>query len=327
MGFTMKGMKLIRVSLLGIFCFGSIQMMQAQDVNEAKAAYNAALQIMKTDPATAVKSLESCIELCGKIGAPADSVKTAAHSKFAETYFNLASNQARDKNLDGAVISFKEAQKYGQQTNNAEVLKRTTSALVRVYAMQANTILTQKDPVKAQETLNMAMQLDTLNVPVWLVQMKIFQDTDNAAGVESAIQKCITISKNPNETRQAQQSGVKYFLSKGSKAVNASKFDEGAANLEKAFLYDPANKDVLAYLTKAYNGLSQWDKAIETANKGIAIEEDVPEKEAKFWFEIGLAYKGKGDKTNACESFKKAMVGQYLENAKYEIEVDLKCGK
>jgi tetratricopeptide (TPR) repeat protein len=206
-------------------------------------------------------------------------------------------------------------------------LKRTNQALVRIYAMQANTFLTQKDPVKAQETLNMALQMDTLNATVWLVQMKIFQDADNAAGVEAAIVKCLAISKNPNETRQAQQSGVKYFLSKGSKAVNASKFEEGVANLEKALTYDEANKDALAYLAKAYNGVSQWDKAIEAANKGIAAEEDVPEKEAKFWFEVGLAYKGKGEKAQACESFKKAMVGQYLENAKYEIEVSLKCGK
>ena len=323
----MKGMKLIRVALLGIFCFGSVQIMQAQDINEAKAAYNAALQSMKDDPATAVKSLQSCIELCGKIGAPADSVKTAANSKFAETYYNLATNQARDKNLDGAVVNFKEAMKFGQSTNNTEVLKRTSTALVRIYAMQANTLVTQKDGAKAQETLNQALQMDTLNTTVWLVQMRIYQDADNADGVEKCVQKVNSLSKNPNETRQAQQAAMKYFLSKGSKAVNANKFDEGVVNLEKAAKYDETSKDAIAYLAKAYNGTSQWDKAIETANKGITLEEDVPEKEAKFWFEIGLAYKGKGEKANACDSFKKAMVGQYLENAKYEIEVDLKCGK
>lgn len=327
MGFKMNGMKLIRVALLGFFCFGTIQIMQGQDVNEAVNAYNAALKVMTTDPAGAVKSLDSCVELCNKIGAPADSVKTAARSKFAETYYNLAINQAKEKNLDAAIVNFKEAIKYGTETNNTEVLKRTTPALTRIYAMQANTYLTQKDPVKAQETLNLALQMDTLNVTVWLVQMKINQDADNADGVEAAIAKCVSLSKNPNETRQAQQSGMKYFLTKGSKAVNANKFDEGAVNLEKAFIYDETNKDILAYLAKAYNGLSQWDKAIETANKGIALEEDVAEKEAKYWFEVGLAYKGKGEKANACEAFKKAMVGQYLENAKYEIDVDLKCGK
>jgi tetratricopeptide (TPR) repeat protein len=187
MGFMMKGMKSIRVALIGIFCFGTIQVMLAQDVNEAKTAYNAALQTMRTDPSTALKSLESCIDLCGKIGAPADSVKNAARSKFAETYYNLASNQARDKNLEGAVVNFTEAMKYGKETNNTEVLKRTTSALVRVYAMQANMLVTQKESVKAQETLNKALQMDTMNVPVWLVQMKIFQDADSAAGVEKAV--------------------------------------------------------------------------------------------------------------------------------------------
>lgn len=323
----MKGMKLIRVALLGIFCFGSVQMMQAQDINEAKTAYNAALQTMKNDPATAVKSLQTCIDLCNKIGAPADSVKNAANSKFAETYYNLATNQARDKKLDLAVVNFKEAMKYGQETKNLEVLKRTTSALVRIYAMQANSYNTQKDTLKAQETINLAIQMDTLNPIVWLVQTKIFADNDNADGVEAAYEKCMSVSKNPNETRQVLQVVFNYFLSKGSKAVNTSKFEEGVENLVKARKYDETNKDALAFLAKAYNGVSQWDSALEAANKGIELEEDVPEKEAKFWFEVGLAYKGKGDKTKACESFRKAMVGQYVDNAKYEIEVDLKCGK
>jgi tetratricopeptide (TPR) repeat protein len=322
-----KGMKSFRVALIGMFLFGSVQVMQAQDVNEAVNAYNAALQVMSTDPAGAVKSLNTCIDLCSKIGEPADSIKTAARSKFAETYYNLAINQAKAKDLEGAVVNFKEAIKYAEETKNTEVLKRTTPALVRIYAMQANTYLTQKDSLKAQESLDLALQLDTSNVTVWLVQMKIHQEADNDAGVESAIQKCIALSKNPNETRQAQQSGMKYFLSKGAKAVNGSKFEEGVTNLEKALTYDENNKDVLAFLAKAYNGLSKWDNAIEAANKGIALEEDVAEKEAKFWFEAGLAFKGKGDKPSACEAFKKAMVGQYTENAKYEIEVDLKCGK
>jgi len=323
----MKGMKLIRVALLAIFCFGSIQIMQAQEANDAKTAYNAALQVMKSDPAKAIESLKSCIALCDKIGAPGDSVKIAARSKFAETYYNLAIGQAKEKKFDEALANFKEALKYGEETNNAEVIKRAAPAVVQIYAIQANTYLNDKNLEKAQETINLAIEMDPTNSKVWLVQTKIFQDADSASGVENAIQKCMAVCKNPNEIRQAQQSGLNYFLSRGSKAVIASKFTDGVADLEKALTYDETNKDVLAYLAKAYNGASKWDNAIDVANKGIAIEEDVPEKEAKFWFEVGVAYKGKGDKTNACESFKKAMFGQYVDNAKYEIEVDLKCGK
>jgi tetratricopeptide (TPR) repeat protein len=323
----MKGKKSILVVLLGIFCFVSVQSMQGQDINDAKTAYNAALTSMKDSPDAAIKSLQSCIKLCEQIGAPADSVKIAANSKFAETYYNLATNQARAKDLDGAVVNFKEAMKYGKETKNTEVLNRTTTALARIYAINANTFITKKDSVNAQANLNLALELEPANVTVWLVQTKVFTETDNIAGIENSIQKVMEISKNPNEVRQAQQMGMKYFLSEGSKAVIANKFEEGFVHLEKAAKYDETNKDVLAYLSKAYNGASKWDSAIEAANKGIALEEDVPEKEAKFWFEVGLAYKGKGDKTNACESFKKAMFGQYVENAKYEIEVDLKCGK
>ncbi len=323
----MNGKKLIRVTLLGIFCFGSVQLMQAQDINEAKTAYNAALQTMRTDPAQAIKSLQSCMDICGKVGASADSVKLAATSKFAETYYNLANNEAKDKNLDQAIIHFRQAMKYGKETNNEEVLKRTTAAIVRIYAIQANAYNSQKDQVKAQEALDQAIQTDSLNPIVWLVQTKIYADGDNGQGVVAAIDKCLASSKNPNETRQAQQLGFNFFLGRGSKAVNASNFEDGVADLEQAMKYDENSKDALAYLSKAYNGAKNWDKAIEAADKGITLEEDVPEKEAKFWYEIGLANKGKGETSNACEAFKKAMFGQYVDVAKYEIDVVLKCGK
>jgi tetratricopeptide (TPR) repeat protein len=323
----MKGMKLIRVALTGIFVFAAIQIGFAQDINGAKTAYNDALQNLKSNPAAAIKSLENCVSICEKIGAPADSVKNAAESKFAETYYNLALTEARAKKFEEAAGNFLLAKKFGEQTNNKEVLDRALPALVRIYAMISNSYLGKKDTTLAQENIEKALAIDSTDPTAWLVQTRIYQDMDNPEGVQKAIAKCLQYSKNPNETRQAQQSGMVYFLTRGSKDVNMNKFEEGVADLEKALSYDENNKDILAYLAKGYNGLAQWDKAIDAAQKGIAIEEDVPEKEAKYWYEIGMAYKGKNDKTQACEAFKKAMAGQYVDNAKYEIEVDLKCGK
>jgi len=323
----MKGKELFRVAIVIILTFGISGINQAQDLNEATNAYNSALPLIKTDPTAAIKSLNTCIDLCNKLGEAGDSVKIAAQDKLPGAYFNLGTNQATNKEIAKAIETFQEAAKYSKQYNTPEVLERSNSALARLYYMQANAQMNQKDLVKAQESINQALQLEPENATAWLVQSYIFKEGNNDAEFEAAIDKCIAFAKNANESRQAQQAALKYFLAKGSKAVNASKFDEGMISCEKAQKYDSTSKDVLFYLSKAYNGLEKWDLALETANKGLAIEEDVPEKKAKFYFELGTAQKGKGDKAGACESFQNSMFGQFSESAKYEIEVVLKCGK
>ncbi|MFH0760034.1 MAG: hypothetical protein V2A67_00850 [Bacteroidota bacterium] len=323
----MKEMKWARILLIGVFSLGFFGSAMAQDINAAIGTYNSALTTMKSDPATAITSLQLCIELCDKIGPSADSIKTVANAKFAETYFNLATKQAGSKDLAGATETFKQAIQFGEQTQNAEVLKRSNAALSQVYYMQADGYRTQKDLIKAQEFIDLSLGIDSTSSRAWIVQAYIYRDGNMVEGFEKAIERVNLCTKNVNETKLANNAGLKYFLSTGSQAVNTSKFEEGVPALEKCLKYDEANKDVFYYLAKGYNGLKLWDKAIETANKGIAMEEDVPEKEAKFWFEVGTAYAGKEDKAKACESFKKAQFGQFAENAKYEIEVTLKCGK
>jgi tetratricopeptide (TPR) repeat protein len=323
----MKGKSIIRFAILMVFLPGFYGVAFAQDLNQATTVYNSALPLIKNDPGAAITSLKNCIDLCGKIGSTADSVKMAAQSKLPGAYFNLGTNQARNKEIVKAIDTFKEAVKLSQEFNTPEVLESSNSALVRLYYMQGNTLLVQKDLAGAQGFLDQAFALEPDNSTVWLVQSYLYKEANNDADFEKAIDKCISVSKNPNESKQAQQAGMKYFLGKGSKAVNGGKFAEGAGLIEKAVKYDTINKDAMFYLAKAYNGIENWDKAIEAANKGISIEEDVPEKEAKYYFELGNALKGKNDKPGACEAFKKAQFGQFAENAKYEIEVDLKCGK
>ena len=40
---------------------------------------------------------------------------------------------------------------------------------------------------------------------------------------------------------------------------------------------------------------------------------------------MAFAYQAKQENDSACENYKKAMGGKYLENAKYQVEHILKC--
>lgn len=321
-------LKTIRLFVVAISLMAGFSVsLSAQDLAAATKFYNSALPLIKSDPSGAIQALNECITTCGQVGAEADSVKAAAQNKLPGAYYNLGTNQASAKELDNATGSFEQALKYGKEYDTPEVVSRSISALVRIHSMKAHAYLNAKNTEKAQENITKALGLDSSNTTAWLIQAFIYRDAENDDAFEKALESASMSSRNPNEIRQAQQAGLKYFLVKGSKLVNSNKHEEGAVALEKAMKYDATSKDAIFFLAKAYNGISNWDKAIETVNKGIELEEDNAEKEAKFYFELGTAQKGKGDNAAACESFKKAMVGQFLELAKYEIEVVLKCGQ
>ena len=50
-------------------------------------------------------------------------------------------------------------------------------------------------------------------------------------------------------------------------------------------------------------------------------------EKAKVFFKLGGAYEALGNTAKACESYKKALHGEFAEAAKYKIETELGCDK
>jgi hypothetical protein len=46
---------------------------------------------------------------------------------------------------------------------------------------------------------------------------------------------------------------------------------------------------------------------------------------AKIYFELGMAYKGLGQKENACSAFENARYGDFTDPANHELQFELKC--
>ena len=67
---------------------------------------------------------------------------------------------------------------------------------------------------------------------------------------------------------------------------------------------------------------SSGDYVIAATDGNIVIEED---NLAKFYFEMGNAYKGAANNEKACEAYNNAKFGKFVENANYEITQVLKC--
>ena len=323
----MKGKGLIRSTILILVLLGWVGNIVAQNISEAQTAYNEAITNATENPKAAIESMKTCIELCGKIGVEAEDLKVMAEIKIPELYYNLAGTFAKEKDYDKAITTFNEAIQIAKQYRNDEVISRSNNALMQLYSSNAYAIRGE-EPEKAIELCNKALAIDSNAYTPWLVLSQIYKAANEDEKFEQAIDKCIEVSTTAKDTRnlkQAQKQGRDYFLSKGAKVVAGNKFADGVPLLEKVIKFDSTSTDAYYYLATANNGLQQWDKAAESANKGIELDNGTPEQKARYFFALGNALKGKGDKENACAAFKNALYPPFEESAKYAIEVELKC--
>jgi len=93
--------------------------------------------------------------------------------------------------------------------------------------------------------------------------------------------------------------------------------------LNKAAKYGD-DKDLFYYFADVYNKQKNYDKGIESAQKGLALETGADDAKAKFYFQLALAQAGKGQTAEACASFKSAMFGPFAEPSKVQ-STNLKC--
>ena len=95
--------------------------------------------------------------------------------------------------------------------------------------------------------------------------------------------------------------------------------------LKNSLEFDGENATAYFLLSQICNSQSKWEEAIENANKAMEYEKDDPEEKAKIYFELGNAFSGKGENSNACDAYKKSAIGAFKAAAEYQIEHVLKC--
>jgi tetratricopeptide (TPR) repeat protein len=145
--------------------------------------------------------------------------------------------------------------------------------------------------------------------------------------MEGALNKTIELADKEGDTitsGKAKESMAGSLLVKANKALMAKKYSEAIDYSNTSLKYSTTRSNTYLILTLAYNSTNKFDEAIDAAKKGIDLEEKA-EKQADFYYQLGKAYEGKKDNTNACASFKKVTAGPNKPAADYEIKTVLKC--
>ncbi|MBK9389459.1 MAG: hypothetical protein IPN68_04410 [Bacteroidetes bacterium] len=299
----------------------------AQDRNEVVNAYNEGAKVVKTDINAAIVSFENVITLADKVGDSAADLKQKAVQVLPGLYFKVAYNMMNEKKpaaevLRAAKAAVASSEKYNSAANKANAEK----VLLQGYNMLAGEYFAKSDYTNAIVSYDSAMMVNPGYSNAIYNKATVYIKQNNPVAVEETVDLFLEKTKNGTDTvkpKQARVMALEYFRSAGSQSSQADKLDEALSLLNKASKYGE-DKDLYYYYADVYNKQKNYDKGLESAQKGLALETGTAEAKAKFYFQTGLAQEGKGQTAEACASFKNSLFGPFAEPSKAK-RTNLKC--
>jgi tetratricopeptide (TPR) repeat protein len=304
-----------------------ITVASSQDRNAVVQAFNEGAKASQTDATAAIKAFENTITLADKVGEGAADLKQKASAALPGLYAKVASAAITEKKpapeiMKAAKAAVAVAEKYGTQAHKDNASK----ILVSAFNVQAVGFFTKNDYPNALLTFDSLLAVNPEYIAAIYNKSLIYNKQNNSDLFEQTIDLYLVKVKAANDEAKAKQAStlaLGYFRAAGSKANQAEKLPDALTLLTKASKYGE-DKDLFYYFSDVYNKQKSFDKGLDNAQRGLALESGTPEAKAKFYFQIGLAYEGKGQTAEACAAFKNSAFGPFAEPSKIQLK-NLKC--
>ena len=305
----------------------NVKYLQAQTKDDAIVAFNAALELSKTDMATAVVKMQDVVKMCTTVGSEADTIKMKATSVLPIFQYNVGNNLLRDKKYDLAIAAFEKSDKMAIDYSEANIKEKSEDILVKLYANQGNGFIKAAKNDDALAAFDKAIQLDPEYSKAYYAKGQIYLKKGDKVKMQENMDLAIASASKVNDTttvKAAKNMAGSSLNSEGIAAYNKRSYSDAVTKLNSALTYDYKSKDMYYVLALSNNSLKKYDEAIEAAKAGLTMEDQTAVKMARFYCEIAKAYEGKNDNNNACENYKKGAYGTTAQFANGK-KKELKC--
>lgn len=318
-------MKVIFSTILIFSCL-SISI-HAQTLNDAIGEYNKGAEALKADKLdSAMVYFQKSISLSETLGEEGADQKAMAEALLPQVSYKQALAYYKEKRVSKALEEMLNAKSLGEKYGVSDVVTKANEYLPQFYYAYGNELVKSKDNANALANYDKAIALNPSFVNAWFRKGMVYKSMKDETNMIVAMDKVISIGPATEDAVQkASQVCAQHYVNTAKKAMIEKKYAPAVAGFESSLKYNDKTVEVYYLMATAHNQLKAWDKALEIADKGLALAGLTADETAGFNYEKGNAYVGKADNTNACTSYKSALTGKYAEMAKYQVETVLKC--
>jgi len=312
--------------VLVFFSFSVIT--KSQTKNDAIDTYNLGVQLISTDLEMAIKHFNECLDICTSIGAEGKEIRINVEKQLPGLYYKSAINLYKEKKTAEAIKSFEETLLISEKYEDIKTKDRTKNILSQLYYAKGNNYYKKQDYENAVIDYDKALELNPKYTKAYLNKGLVYKKLEDIENLLATMDKAIEFAREADDSTtlaKAKKTCRDYLMNKGTIALENKSFDEAINFLTTSLNYDDQNPGIYFRLTSAYNKQEKWDDAIKSARKALEFEENNKEKTAKIYYELGNAYLAKDDNNAACQAYKNAAYGAYIEAANYQIQHVLKC--
>jgi len=316
----------MRLSLLALF-IGLVTTTNGQDLNAAGAKFNEGLELDKAkNYSGAITAWEESISICNTIGMEADELKATVQQKLGYTFFKEGITLYKKKDFDPAIEALKNAKLIAGEVNDAKTAKLASTYIPKIYSTKGLTFLGKKNYEEALAVFEKALQYNPNCVDAFYGKGMTYKEMDQLEKAEEAFDQVITlgatIKSAEKKVKSSKEAAQVMLESKAASKLQIEQSSDAIILLNKALKYSQSSSNTYYLLALANNKLKNWNATIEAAQTALTIEgADV----SALNFELGKAFEGNSDSTNACIAYKNVISGPNVEAAKFQIKEVLKC--
>jgi tetratricopeptide (TPR) repeat protein len=337
-------MKLLKTSLsallVGLFAIGFTATVQAQDAGaqERKAiqTYNDALAAMEgSNYQEAINLYKQAITEAQKVDRT-DIIQRSkkklpqVHLQVALTNYKQFQQDRSMATLETTIEAFRETKDVASEYGDTSTSEKANGIITKLMYQKSIVQYQQNKPEEALATLDEVIQRNANYATAYYQKGIVIKNMDsrNLEDAVAMFKKAIEVGQQNNQSQianKAQSALHEELVFRGSKAIENKNFGRALDLLTRALEWDSSTPAVHFRLAQAYNKQQEWQQAAEHAQQGLDYESGGKSERAKIYYELGMAYKGMGEKEQACSAMKNAAFGSFKNTAEHQMEYELEC--
>ncbi len=322
----LQKMRTLATLILAIFTITAF----AQDINQAGEIFNQGNQAVKDGQyEQAIQKYEKSIEIASALGAEGEQIVSGAKKQIPSLYYKMGAADYKAKDFDKAISEFEKAIEAGNKYGDTETVAKSKKIIPKLYYAKGNSLYKTKKYDEALATFKQSAELNPKYCRAQWGMGLAYSKLKNYDEMDKSFDAALKLAEAKGDTKmisKIKSTAKRLLQAEGANKLQAQDWNTALKLLNASLKYDDTDKDNYYYLALAYNGQKNYDKALEAAQKGLDLSNDNNnDYKAKFYYEMGNAYKGKGMTKEACEAFTNAKYGRFVEGADYELKTVLKC--